>query len=61
MAELTLEQQWDFENDKLDYIADMIKDGYYSGITPYGTSWSLDVDFDYDGAWEELGLNEEDE
>ena len=38
----------DFEDDELTYIADCIKEGYRSGMTPYGSTWSLDVDFDYD-------------
>lgn len=58
--ELTMDQKWEFENDELNYIGDLIKDGNYSGITPYGSSWSIHVDFDYDNAPEELGLNWED-
>lgn len=58
--ELTDDQRWEFENDELNYIGDLIKDGNYSGVTPYGTSWSISINFDYDNAPDELGLDWED-
>ena len=42
---------WDarqnFEDDELEFIGNQVRDGYTSGITPYGTTWNLDVSFEY--------------
>jgi len=37
-----------FEEMEMEEIGKAIMDGYYSGMTNHGTTWSVDINFDYD-------------
>ncbi len=39
----------EFEEDELEYIGERVKDGYKSGVTPYGTTWSIELELGWDG------------
>ena len=38
-----------FEESEMSLIADEIRLGYYSGITGNGTTWSIEINFNYEG------------
>ena len=38
-----------FEEQELEEIGIAVTNGYFSGITVCGTTWSLEVHFDYEG------------
>lgn len=44
------EHMEDFEEFELEQIAKAISEGYRSGITGYGSTWNLKVNFDYKAA-----------
>lgn len=39
----------DFEDSEMVEIADAIRGGSYSGMTASGTTWSVEINFDYEG------------
>lgn len=44
------EHMENFEELEMEQIAKAISEGYRSGMTGYGSTWSLEVNFDYDAA-----------
>lgn len=51
----------DFEEFEMEQIAKAISEGYRSGITGYGSTWNLKVNFDYNAAESLYEDEEEDE
>lgn len=39
----------EFEDFEMEEIAEAIRGGSYSGITASGTTWSVEINFDYEG------------
>lgn len=44
------EHMENFEELEMEQIAKAISEGYRSGMTGYGSTWNLEVNFDYDAA-----------
>lgn len=39
----------EFEDFEMEEIAEAVRNGYYSGMTASGSTWSIEVNFDYEG------------